>query len=231
MTDALVSTCLAPMTTAEALDAAFAGQSCELVSKDGSSRPLPIDRWTGRASTVDVALFVSRCTGPTLDVGCGPGRLSGALWDREVNVLGLDISSEAVRQTKQRGAPALCLDIFDAPRGTGLWDHVLLADGNIGLGGRPEALLQLVATLVKTDGTVLVELAGTGECPSTRASTCVWANETAHRSTGPRSGSTPSRTWQPPLTWSWWTWSAWPAATSPPCGVGWRHEPGRRDTA
>ena len=162
MTDALVSTCLAPMTIAEALDAAFAGQSCELVSKDGSSRPLPIDRWTGRASTVDVALFVSRCTGPTLDVGCGPGRLSGALWDREVNVLGLDISSEAVRQTKQRGAPALCLDIFDAPPGTGLWDHVLLADGNIGLGGRPEALLQLVATLVKTDGTVLVELAGTG---------------------------------------------------------------------
>lgn len=162
MTDALVSTRLSPMTTAEALDAAFAGQSCELVSADGTSRPLPTDRWTGRASAVDVALFVSRCTGPTLDVGCGPGRLSGALWDREVNVLGLDISPEAVRQTRQRGAPALCLDIFAPLPGTGLWDHVLLADGNIGLGGRPEALLQLVATLLKAQGTVLVELAGTG---------------------------------------------------------------------
>ena len=162
MTDALISTRLSSMTTAEALDAAFAGQSCELVRADGTSRRLPTDRWTGPASAIDVALFVSRCTGPTLDVGCGPGRLSGALWDREVNVLGLDISLEAVRQTRKRGAPALCLDIFDALPGAGLWEHVLLADGNIGLGGRPKVLLELVATLLSLHGTVLVELAGTG---------------------------------------------------------------------
>lgn len=157
-----MSTRLAEMTTAEALDAAFAGQPCELVSANGTSRSLPTDRWTGHASAIDVALFVSRCTGPTLDVGCGPGRLSGALWDRDVKVLGVDISPEAVRQTRQRGAPALCLDIFAAAPGPQLWEHVLLADGNIGLGGRPEALLRLVARLLGAHGTVLVELAATG---------------------------------------------------------------------
>ena len=156
------TTSASPMTTAEALDAAFSGQVCELVRPDGRSRRLPTDRWTGHASATDVALFVERCTGPTLDVGCGPGRLTEALWDREVNVLGLDISPEAVRQTRKRGAPAFCHDIFATLPGPGLWEHVLLADGNIGLGGRPEHLLQRVATLLRPRGTAFVELDGAG---------------------------------------------------------------------
>lgn len=159
MTDTMSA---APMTTVEALDAAFAGEACELVRRDGRSLRLPTRRWTGPASPTDIALFVDRCSGPTLDVGCGPGRLTEALWDRGVDVLGVDISHEAVRQTRARGAMALCHDIFAPLPGTGLWTHVLLADGNIGLGGRPERLLRRVAEVLSPRGTVLVELAATG---------------------------------------------------------------------
>lgn len=156
------ATIFSRMTTTEALDAAFSGQACELVRSDGSWRRLATERWAGSASATDVALFIDRCTGLTLDLGCGPGRLTGALWDRGVDVLGLDISPEAVRQTRLRGAPALCQDAFAHLPGAMHWEHVLLADGNIGLGGRPRRLLQRVAALLNPRGTVLVELAGTG---------------------------------------------------------------------
>ncbi|MDN5894566.1 MAG: class I SAM-dependent methyltransferase [Nocardioides sp.] len=162
MTDSTMSTIPTTMTTAEALDAAFSGRSCELVHSDGRHRPLATDRWTGAASPSDHALFVDRCRGTTLDLGCGPGRLSGALQDRGVDVLGVDISSEAVRLTKARGAPALCRDAFTDLPGTGSWTHVLLADGNVGLGGRPEHLLRRVAKLLAPRGTALVELASAG---------------------------------------------------------------------
>ncbi len=151
-----------PMTTVEALDAAFAGQSCEMVRADGLRRPLATHRWSGPASPSDLALFVDRCAGPTIDVGCGPGRLAGALWARGVDVLGVDTSPEAVRQTLARGAPALCRDVFAHLPREAHWEHVLLADGNIGLGGHPDRLLRRVASLLSPTGTALVELAGAG---------------------------------------------------------------------
>lgn len=150
------------ISTAQALDAAFAGESCDVVTADGSSRALSTDRWTGEASPADLALFVEPCTGPTLDVGCGPGRLAGALVDRGVDVLGVDISPEAVRQTRSRGATALCGDVFAQLPGANRWHHVLLADGNIGLGGHPARLLRRIADLLSPHGTALVELDGTG---------------------------------------------------------------------
>ena len=150
------------ISSAEALDAAYRGQPCELVRADGTSRPVPAARWGGQASADEIALFVEPCAGSALDVGCGPGRLTEALDRRGVAVLGIDISPEAVRQTRQRGAAALCQDIFDDRAPAYLWRHVVLADGNVGLGGDPVRLLRRVAGLLRPEGTVLVELAGAG---------------------------------------------------------------------
>ncbi|WP_370614556.1 methyltransferase domain-containing protein [Mumia qirimensis] len=140
------------------LDDLFAAPRAEVVTADGAVVPLPVDRWKGEADAADHSLFVRPCTGATLDVGCGPGRLTHALTRRRVPALGVDVSAEAVRQARTRGAPALCRDVFDAVPGAGTWRHALLADGNIGIGGDPVRLLRRVAELLHPRGTLLAEV-------------------------------------------------------------------------
>ncbi|WP_220451253.1 class I SAM-dependent methyltransferase [Nocardioides dongkuii] len=152
----------AELSSAEAMDAAFTGRPCLLVTADGRRRPMTADLWSGPASPADLELLVDPCDGPTLDVGCGPGRLAGALAARAIRVLGIDISAVAVRQTRARGADALRHDVFDDLPVPDRWQHVLLADGNVGLGGQPVRLLRRVAALLVPGGTVLVELSGSG---------------------------------------------------------------------
>jgi SAM-dependent methyltransferase len=106
--------------------------------------------------------MLARCTGPTLDLGCGPGRLVAALSARGLPVLGVDISPEAVLRTLTRGGMALHRDALAPLPGEGRWRHVLLADGNIGIGGDPIRLLRRVAGLLEPGGTALVELATSG---------------------------------------------------------------------
>jgi hypothetical protein len=48
-------------------------------------------------------------------------------------------------------------DLFGPLPGEGTWDHVLLADGNIGIGGDPLRLLRRAGRLLRAGGTVLVE--------------------------------------------------------------------------
>jgi len=166
ITGALLATTVAPttreLTTVAALDLAFAGAHCEVVQADGTSRAMAVHRWRQGASRDDELLFVDHCQGATLDVGCGPGRLTAAVTERGIDTLGIDISSEAVRQTRDRGAAAVCHDVFDQMPGGTTWHHVLLADGNIGLGGDPVRLLTRVAELLAGDGAILVEVARPG---------------------------------------------------------------------
>ena len=65
----------------------------------------------GRVAQGDTAL-VDRCAGPTLDVGCGPGRLAGALVATGVPAMGVDVNAEAVRQARRRGVPTMHRDVF-----------------------------------------------------------------------------------------------------------------------
>ncbi|PJJ56205.1 methyltransferase family protein [Mumia flava] len=144
------------------VDHAYAGASAEVVTDHGTSLRLPVGRWCGDADEGDHRLFVDRCSGFTLDIGCGPGRLAGALTRRKVPALGIDISAEAVRLARGRGAPALRLDVFDRVPGVGTWHHALLADGNIGIGGDPVRLLRRIGALVRAGGTVLAEVEPAG---------------------------------------------------------------------
>lgn len=141
----------------DAIDAAFNGHRVEMIDEWGRSSPLPVDRWLTIGAD-DHELFVSACDGLTIDVGCGPGRLTEGLAVHGVAAVGIDVSAEAVRRTRDRGAAAQRLDVFAPVPGAGKWDHALLADGNIGIGGDPVLLLRRVGQLISATGTILVEV-------------------------------------------------------------------------
>ena len=128
-----------------------------------SARPhrLPMRVWSDAADVHDLALL-GHCVGATLDIGCGPGRMSEALVARGVCVLGIDVVPEAVALTRARGAGALVRDVFGPVPGEGRWDSALLADGNIGIGGDPITLLRRVRQLLTPGGRAVVEVARPG---------------------------------------------------------------------
>jgi glycosyltransferase A (GT-A) superfamily protein (DUF2064 family) len=138
---------------------ALSGARVVATGTDGQRVPslCEIDRWQAPADEVD-KLALSRCEGPVLDIGCGPGRIVTALAERGIPALGVDISAEAVLLTTNRGAPALRRPVQEPLPGEGRWGSVLLMDGNIGIGGAPALLLRRCAELVRPDGLVLVEV-------------------------------------------------------------------------
>lgn len=143
-------------------DSALAGAPARLVRSDGVEVELEVHRWRDPAQGEDRWLL-DRCTGSALDLGCGPGRLVEALIERGVTALGVDVSAVAQRACRRRRVPMVRRDVFAPLPGEGRWDHALLADGNIGIGGDPLRLLRRAAQLVRRGGTVLVETGGRPE--------------------------------------------------------------------
>jgi SAM-dependent methyltransferase len=133
--------------------------------EDGPRRSLTeaLRRWCGTADATDLDLL-DRAPGAVLDLGCGPGRLVIELARQGRQAAGVDTSRVAVRLARKAGATALCRSIFATVPGEGAWDSVLLADGNIGIGGDPVALLRRCRDVIGPAGRVLVELdpPGTG---------------------------------------------------------------------
>lgn len=125
---------------------------------DGWLLPLEVERWCAGADAADMTVL-SRCTGAVLDIGCGPGRLVAALARHGHPALGIDTTPAAVRRTRRLGGAALCRSVFDPLPGEGRWDSALLLDGNVGIGGDPDALLARVAELLGPEGVLLVEAA------------------------------------------------------------------------
>lgn len=141
---------------------ALAGHSePEIEHADGSRTPLRVGDWL-RLRPGDDSL-IERCGGPTLDVGAGPGRLTVALAERGIPALGIDVTPHAVRMARAAGALSMLRDVFGRVPGTGRWMTVLLADGNIGIGGDPAALLRRLCELLAPLGQALVEVQPPGE--------------------------------------------------------------------
>lgn len=126
-------------------------------AEDGTSWEMPIPLWSGEVEPADRHLL-DRCQGPTLDVGCGPGRITAALSRQGLPALGVDVSALAVAMTRSRGGLAVRRDIFSLTLGESRWSHVLLVDGNVGIGGDPVRLLWRCRDLVGSEGSVLLDL-------------------------------------------------------------------------
>jgi glycosyltransferase A (GT-A) superfamily protein (DUF2064 family)/SAM-dependent methyltransferase len=152
-----------PCSPATLFDAALSGVPVEIRVADGKEHAagflgsglLDAGQW-GRLTEADEVVG-SRCEGPVLDVGCGPGRFVEALACAGIPALGVDLSREAVRQTRGRGGYALLRDVHDRVPGEGRWGTVLLADGNIGIGGDPLALLRRCRAVLRPGAVALVE--------------------------------------------------------------------------
>jgi SAM-dependent methyltransferase len=152
---------------AKVFASALRGHPCLLLDVDGARGLLPTEAWLRDADSADEALL-DLCDGPTVDIGCGPGRMAQALARRGRPVLGIDVVPEAVRLSLDRGVATLLRDVFDPVPGEGRWETALLADGNIGIGGDPVALLARVRELIAPTGRVVVELAPPGTGVHTR---------------------------------------------------------------
>jgi SAM-dependent methyltransferase len=146
-------------------DRALGGERCWIRHEDGELRVLPAHRWLGAFSPGPGDAFdevfdeaVTRmCSGPTIELGCGPGRLVARLIQRGVPALGIDRSATAIRLAGRGGAPALLGDVFEPLPGVGRWQTVLLVDGNVGLGGDPRRILQRAAELLGRGGRCVAE--------------------------------------------------------------------------
>jgi glycosyltransferase A (GT-A) superfamily protein (DUF2064 family)/SAM-dependent methyltransferase len=145
----------------ELFEEALAGATCVMHGMPGGPVELPVDSWRGACDESDRVLM-GECAGPTLDVGCGPGRFTHGLAVQGTAALGIDIAPGAVRHTRARGAQAICRDVFHPLPAEGRWQSVLLADGNIGIGGDPVRLLRRIGDLMSPTGRALVELAPPG---------------------------------------------------------------------
>src|SRR3954469_6715720 len=76
-------------------DRALDGERCWLRHDDGRLDALPVRSWLGghHADTSFDHAVVGMCRGPTIDLGCGPGRLVAHLVNRGVPALGVDQSA------------------------------------------------------------------------------------------------------------------------------------------
>jgi SAM-dependent methyltransferase len=133
------------------------GDRLHAVYPDGRRQRVPVHEWR-RPELPGDASVLDRCVGPTLDVGCGPGRLAAALVSRGRQVLAIDVEPAAVRLARAAGAPALTRSVFDSLPGAGTWGTALLCDGNVGIGGDPVRLFGRLREVLRPGGRVLVEV-------------------------------------------------------------------------
>lgn len=99
-----------------------------------------------------------RIKGRVLDVGCGAGRHAAELVHNGFDVVGIDMSENAVEVTRARGVSAHVATIVQPQPELGSFDTALLLGNNIGLlGGKEQAALVLASLteLVVPGGQIL----------------------------------------------------------------------------
>ncbi len=135
------------------LDAWEGRQVCEIVERDDgliwggdpSDYFAPFRRWPPAERR---AMRFMR--GRVLDVGCGAGRVSLYLQERGLDVVAIDESPLAVEVARRRGVrQAVVASLVALPADLGVFDTVLIARNNLGLGGGPRGRARLLAGLAE----------------------------------------------------------------------------------
>lgn len=119
-------------------------------ARSGIGGSVDVAAFRGVADAVDLGV-IGMTTGSVLDLGCGPGRMVEAAVLLGRRALGVDLSAAAVELASRRGVPVLHASVFDTLPEEGRWGAALLLDGNVGIGGDPEALLRRAGELVRPD--------------------------------------------------------------------------------
>lgn len=138
---------------------ALQGERCWIRWDDGDVAILPVRQWIGGGdedSGFDRSA-VEMCSGATIELGCGPGRLIDRLTARGLPAVGVDQSITAVMLAQRRGAAVVRGDVFGPLPGMQCWQTVLLVDGTVGLGGDPARILSRAADLLIPGGRCVTE--------------------------------------------------------------------------
>ena len=109
--------------------------TCTFSAATEVATTVDLERYVGPVDAMDLEV-VDRCTGPTLDVGCGPARFVSALLAKGSTPRRRRRAGDRRRSTDRRHdvSPSL---VFELLPGEGRWRHVLLIDENVGIGGYP----------------------------------------------------------------------------------------------
>ncbi len=141
----------------------------------GATATMDVSRWSANADAVDRSLLRS-VDGPVLDVGCGPGRMVRAAMDLGLAALGIDVSPTAVEIATDDGLNVIQRSVFDHLPAEGQWRSVLLVDGNIGIGGDVDAMLDRCRELLAPGGEIVVEVDSDPELDTTNSCRIVDTN-------------------------------------------------------
>lgn len=128
-----------------------------LRSSCGRTIALAVERWWAEPSPEEHRVL-SLALPATLDVGCGPARHTLALATAGIPAIGVDNARTAVQAAQGRGAQVLHRSIFDRIPDEGSWGAALLLDGNVGIGGDPDALFTRIRSLLRRGGRALIEV-------------------------------------------------------------------------
>lgn len=113
-----------------------------------------VQDWLIRANAFERSLLQG-AHGPLLDIGCGPGRMLVAAEELGLAAYGVDSNPLAVAHARSQGATVFEQSIFDPLPGE--FQTLLLLDGNIGIGGNPQALLGHLRSISMPGAKLLVE--------------------------------------------------------------------------